>query len=396
MLLTILLLQFVMLPGCGGCSSDEPATKQSAEEKKKEEEERRKREAELKKPDFEIQRAAIEPAASDAIEPRRKPLAAKPGHYFSVRQRMKTNHFDFVGELTAELIETSGSSPAGREAPAFHLTDTRAAVLPKGQPKNLEQSLFAPRAGRQASLKTELHSRGGGGAAQTVAEPIRWMPDYQYHFVILTNDPLRYRNWEKLDALRGPSPFGNRQAADYYNVSLLRSNELVRLPVHPLAWTSIAALLWDDVDPSIALSADQQRAMLDWLHWGGLLIVSGPDSLNGLRGSFLERYLPATAGASRELKALELAPLAYFAPDEFDPLRRAPEPIRSWSGVELKLQPDSEFLPHAAHLVAERRVGRGRVVVTAFRLNCAARADALARVRFVRQRLPTPPSAANV
>ena len=33
--------------------------------------------------------------------------------------------------------------------------------------------------------------------------------------------------------------------------------------------------------------------MLDWLHWGGQLIISGPESLEALRDSFLADYLPA-------------------------------------------------------------------------------------------------------
>ena len=38
--------------------------------------------------------------------------------------------------------------------------------------------------------------------------------------------------------------------------------------------------------------------MLDWLHWGGQLILSGPDTLDSLRGSFLEPYLPATSAGA--------------------------------------------------------------------------------------------------
>ena len=37
----------------------------------------------------------------------------------------------------------------------------------------------------------------------------------------------------------------------------------------------------------------QQDAMLDWLHFGGQLVVSGPGSMDLLRGSFLDNYLPA-------------------------------------------------------------------------------------------------------
>ncbi len=356
------------LPGCRGCSEadDEQTDKQVADKKKKEEEDRKKKEE--KKLDFEINRPYTEPTTPDSPNQPRQALAAKPGHYLAIRQAMKTNHFDFFGELTTEFSEGSAGPTGGPAAPAFQLTDTRPAVLPKGQQKNLEQTLYTPYVEHPVMFTTELRSRGGGTAVASSAEPLRWMPAYQYNFVILAADPLRYRNWEKLDSMRGPSPYGNHVAWDYYRVVTLPTKQAVPLPSHPLAWTSIAAVLWDDVDTSVALAADQQRAMLDWLHWGGLLLVSGPDSLSNLRGSFLEPYLPAAAGASREWKAADLAELAFYAPDDTKVQQRSPEPIRSWSGVELVLKPEGEFCPHADHLAAERRVGRGRIIVTAFRL----------------------------
>ncbi len=45
---------------------------------------------------------------------------------------------------------------------------------------------------------------------------------------------------------------------------------------------------------------------MDWLHWGGQLMVNGPDSLDLLKGSFLEPYLPATSGGSRKISAGDL------------------------------------------------------------------------------------------
>ena len=67
------------------------------------------------------------------------------------------------------------------------------------------------------------------------------------------------------------------------------------LPTNALYWTSIAYLLWDDFDPAL-WDAEQQQALIDWLHWGGQIIVSGPDALEQLSNSFLGPYLPATVG----------------------------------------------------------------------------------------------------
>ena len=72
------------------------------------------------------------------------------------------------------------------------------------------------------------------------------------------------------------------------------------LPAHANQWTSIACVLWDDASPA-ALEPAQQQAMLDWLHWGGQLILSGPDTLDTLRDSFLAPYLPALRAGARKL-----------------------------------------------------------------------------------------------
>ncbi len=130
-----------------------------------------------------------------------------------------------------------------------------------------------------------------------------------------------------------------------------------------LYWTSIAYLLWDDFDPA-QWDVDQQQALIDWLHWGGQIIVSGPDALEQLRNSFLRPYLPATVEKSRSLAAEDLAELKYWAGEVGDP----PEPVKPWPGAELKKDPHAEYLPYTGDLLVERQVGRGRIVASAFRL----------------------------
>jgi hypothetical protein len=142
----------------------------------------------------------------------------------------------------------------------------------------------------------------------------------------------------------------------------------VSLPSHWLTWTSIAYILWDGVEPS-TLSLDQQQALVDWLYWGGQLIVSGPESLDLLHGSFLAPYLPATTTADVELTAADLETFNLHWTRWGQPLNLARpwpakrlQPIES-DNVRTLVRADNE-LP----LVVDRRVGRGRVVLTAFRL----------------------------
>jgi len=136
------------------------------------------------------------------------------------------------------------------------------------------------------------------------------------------------------------------------------------LPSNALAWTSIACMIWDDAEPDL-LDPVQQQSMLDWLHWGGQLIVSGPETLDTLKNSFLSPYLPATSGGVRELDRHDLADLRHWSGKS----ARALIPARPWTGIQLQKDPQSQFIPGTNELLAERRVGMGRVVVSAFRLS---------------------------
>ena len=149
----------------------------------------------------------------------------------------------------------------------------------------------------------------------------------------------------------------------YYQVVSMSASRRPSLPSNSLYWTSIAYLLWDDFDPA-QWDVDQQRALVDWLHWGGQIIVSGPDALEQLHNSFLRPYLPASVEKSRTFAAEDLAELQYWAGEVGLP----PRPVRPWPGAQLKKDPRAEYLPYTGDLLVERPVGRGRIVVSAFRL----------------------------
>ena len=97
------------------------------------------------------------------------------------------------------------------------------------------------------------------------------------------------------------------------------------------------------------------------------MIISGPETLDTLRSSFLSDYLPASSDGSLELTANDF--------DEINrhwnlPIRNLPgpplAPISKWSAVKLKMHPDAQYVPTTGELVVERRIGRGRVVASAF------------------------------
>jgi hypothetical protein len=197
------------------------------------------------------------------------------------------------------------------------------------------------------------------------------MPSFQYFMVVLAKEPVHYQFLSQLGSVRPALAHHPVNVLDayYYRVQFPPVDQPLALPTQSLCWTSTAVVLWDNVLPT-ALSPDQQRAMLDWLHWGGTLVVSGPDSLDKLRGSFLEGVLPAgseTAGPIDAGKLAELHSTWTVSGDESAALGSRPN--AAWSGIELSKHEGAEFVAGSGGLVATKTVGRGRVVVTAFRLN---------------------------
>ncbi len=366
--LILLVSVTLTLPGCRGCSEDPgdenltPEALEKRELKKKEK----------PKPDFESVKLSIVPQKTGENETKIK--LVKPGHWTAAVEETKANNFDFVGQIFSEVREDGLGKPVDLERTPHRLAFIRPAPLAKGVAKYFELLFFVPRDRIKAWFASELRSRGGSIAATPGPEPLQLMKAYQYNLVVLGAEADRYRPLEKFDAIKAPhsaslsfnAPPDLENALNYYQVIAPPLVKPLPIPSNAMAWTSIAYVIWDDVDPAL-LSPEQQQAMVDWLHWGGQLIISGPKSLDQLRGtSFLGPYLPALPGEPLKITAEMLKPLSKYwtVPDA----GRQLAPINPWSGITLKPEPGSKPLDETAGLVIERQVGRGRIVVTAFRL----------------------------
>jgi hypothetical protein len=348
--------------GCRGCSTDDPLTAEEREAKSQE-----LKQKEKQKPDFEFIKYAVQPGGTEGDEARTE-VYLKPGHWTSATLRSRANNFDFRGELLGEAHDQSARPVPLDEVP-FHLRTTRPVILPKGQQRLLEFSIFTPVETRTKSISTRLLTGPGGRPVFTESQVLKAMPPHQYYLVVLAVNPNAYAFIKRLDSITAPTSserFFDPLVAHHYRLALPQIKTSAPLPSQLPGWTSIAYVLWDDLEPK-KLSPEQQTAMLDWLHWGGQLIVSGPESLATLKGSFLDEFLPAAAGDTWHLKANDLEPLNKGWHEGDRPLKA----VRPWSGVHLKLARGAESLisSGAEPLVAERRTGRGRIVLTAFRLS---------------------------
>lgn len=399
LLLICTMLAFSWQVGCS-CKPAKPraASKTTSSKTIEEMEAQRKKLDALRdeKPDFEIIDLQVMPSDEPAEQDEAKPQSyVKPGHWFGAVQRMKANNFDFPkGDLEAECVDQKVQSV---QLPGdFELRTTRSVSLPKGQQKNTDLVLFAPNNdGKKFFFMSRLLPRGGGRQLDWKSELASLMQAQEYHFVVLAD---RADNYQFLKNMRIVNPRDTDSAMFItprvdYRIKLPKGTQRVDLSSHPLTWSTVAYLIWDDFDPDI-LTIGQQEALLDWLHWGGQLVVNGPGTLDRLSASFLGEYLPARATTTEKITDLEIAALNTHwsfensdeseeetsddaketEPPKVNPARQIARTLRMTGDdirplcVRLKLVNGGSFVDKTSQLIAQRRVGRGSIRVTAFNL----------------------------
>ena len=358
LLVATLLLACVAVPGCGGCRSAPDVDADDAQ--------RPGDASDADLPDYRFGLYMTQPASADRID-----TTVKPGHWIAASLEVEATRADFIGQLA------TGSLPLER-LPIRQRT-VRGAVLAKGQPKRLEflftypvreaEPLQSPSGGAGHPLEVALLAANGRELMRE-SYPVVVMPTHQFALVVLTPTPERYAYLMGLDSIGSPpGEWMPRGMAAHYRVLRPRpGDEPLPVPGSALAWTHVACVLWDDLPPD-ALDAHQQQALIDWLHWGGQLIVSGPASLDRLANSFLAPYLPARSDGSWTLTS-ELAAAVNVASVRWEPTSLPVGPD-GWSGVRLVPLDNARVLAttYEAPLLVERPVGRGRTVVSAIRLD---------------------------
>ena len=360
--------------GCGGCDSQPTGQNQTAEEKA---EEAKKKLAEKEKKDPREIKPLLPllgqepPPATEGERPTDNAgpgLLIKPGHWTTTVQEMKSNYDDFVGNASTTLVD-SQQRPAALAHTNFTFQSTRPVALAKGRAKRVEGELFVPEESKGVQVRATLRNRNTG-SLESIGQPVlQKMPSYQYFIVVLSEEISKYGFLKVTDAVRmqWEEEF-DAASQPHYRVVLADATKRLPLPGNTLTWSSVAHLIWDEVDPT-KMSPEQQAALVDWVHWGGRLIINGPDSLDALRGSFLDEYLPAENGGSRALTAAELSEWsAYWS--RRDRGKRPPQlkPTKPWSGIQLKPRAGASELAGGAELFFERNVGRGTMVVSAIQL----------------------------
>ena len=359
------LAMFTLL-GCEGCNSTDPEDLKAKEEARKKLEEAKK-----KKEELEI--GLLQPllgqelSEEDLIEGKPK-LLVKPGHWMPTSQPMKANFDDFVLQSSNTLVDDN-RQPVKLPLTPFTYEVARPVVLAKGRAKVVQGEVFIPEESESNRIRsTLLNTKNRANKLETFPELMK-MPPYQYFLLVLAPAPERYTFLKVTDTVRSrwEQEYGE-ESLPHYRVSLAAADKELPLSPNALSWSTIAAVFWDDVDVS-RINAEQQQALLDWLHWGGRLIVNGPDSLERLRGTFLDKYLPVDSKGTRKLTAADLSEWsAYWGVREQGAGIPPLAPVSPISGVNLAPREGARAVEGGGGLFYEKDVGLGSIVVSSIQL----------------------------
>jgi hypothetical protein len=311
-----------------------------------------------------------------------KVATVKPGHWYESQQQFKSNREDLQVVAVGDLAR--GLEPLVLPGTNVMNEYSRRTSLPKGQQKTVELELFIPDIGernpdpfatpQRLMLRTQLRSWPlMTPILQTPqVQPANELKQSEFQLVVMSPQALSYEYLSVLDAVywRGEDDIDEPRTRSYF-VSLVKPDDgKYAVPHSMLTMTATAVILWDDVSMD-ELTADQQIAIVDWLHWGGQLIINGPSSWSRLQNSFISPYLPAVSADAAEFTTADFRNISstWAVPDvsvsERTPLEILGPPV---GGLRFKLNKFGKWLPGTGELVAERQVGRGRVVVTGFSL----------------------------
>lgn len=361
-----LLLGLALTTSLGCFGSDKKTDEQDQAEKQKVAEEKKKKDPLEIGPLLPIWGQEL---GEDALADPQPKILVKPGHWIPTRQSMRANVDDFVGTTTAQLID-SRQQPTALEHTRFRLQTTRPVVLAKGRVKGVEAELFVPEDGTGTHVRSRLLNRNTGSLVHQADPQLVKMPSYQYLLVVLAKEISRYGFLKVTDTVRAPwEEEYEEPSQSHYRVVLADASKEIPLSADMLTWSSMAYLVWDEVDLA-QFAEDQQEALLDWLHWGGRLIINGPDSYDALRGSFLDEFLPAESTGTRLFTADDLHDWSEFWSERLRGERLSPVVVnRPWSGIRLEPRAGARELPGGGGLFYERDVGQGSIVISAVQLS---------------------------
>lgn len=356
------ILLLVLVAGCRGCT---PGTNKVASDKENEKK--------TKRIDRDEMRAI--PYATETIG-----MFLKPGHWYQANQKLTANEQD--ESLAASLMIYDRDRKPVPLYPGYAPVDfQRSLSLARGQSKNIRLMFYQPdvpmnnegeidttSTSTPSYLGIEYTERRSGLPVYLEEFPSRLLNGYQYNLITLSADPARYMFWRGLPCMFWPSlaRLTNERFAPHKVYDLNQDEIAGQFPSRFFAMTSISHVVINDASPAI-FSREQQDALLDWLYFGGTIVINGPDASGGVYASFLKDYAPVQNASTVDWTDQDSEKLKtkWTIKREGDPLVpfQADKTLSKLSGT---LAPSCSWIPSLEGLVAERLVGQGRVVMTTF------------------------------
>ena len=247
---------------------------------------------------------------------------------FDVLPYVKANHWaTFALELRANEEDYDGylqTMPVMLRGMPLELIYRRDARLLKEQRARLPFQIMLNEVPKEWMI--DMAHPGALRPDQSWQASLANLPPHQMLVLILSKESTtQFAAWNRMTATI-PATTDREVSTDlekdrYFRLVLPMEPDRPALSSHPLTWSTISHVIWDDQAPDV-LSVSQQEALLDWLHWGGQLILTGGagQSFSLYRESFLGPYLPADAtGETVGLSRADLQPLSQSYPPPMRP-----------------------------------------------------------------------------
>ena len=326
----------------------------------------------------------------------------KPGHWYQTRHKLKANFGDEA--LVASIFEIDrDENPISPWTQGIPMQFERNLSLAKGQEKTIELKVLQPEDIRpmdpsgttnpNVSIFTRYALRSIGSPLLEESFLLKPMSPYQYDMLVLSREVSPFTFWRGLDCIVWPlyEQDGKFRVTPHRIIDISEEELSNSFPNQLATMTSISHVVLNDASIS-RLNEEQQTAFRDWIHFGGTLIINGPEALASVEGSFLRSLAPleqTSPGAFSDdmIDLLNNSWSLRFAKGERIPfasevLRSKAMQIPLLQGTLASAQTDqansegnaareARWVPELEGLVAERLVGQGRIVMTAYPMNNA-------------------------
>ncbi|MFO0012213.1 MAG: hypothetical protein ACK553_05685 [Planctomycetota bacterium] len=306
----------------------------------------------------------------------------KPGHWYQVRNKLKANFGDESLTASFSVTDKDGNPLTS----GWDYDFMRNIALAVGQEKAIDATILHPfplanrpqgmdnAETRTSAIRTRFTLRGIGTPILEESFPSKFLDGYQYDLVVMSRDLSRHVFWRGLDCIvwRRSDDLQENRFVPHRIVDIKEDELASHFPNRLATMTSISHVVVNDVSLSL-LTQDQQSALADWLHFGGTIIINGPEAVASLETSQLKEWAPlinTSEGEWSENSQIEF--------DRSWTIRIAGgERVRFQSDRKIPilagtLAQDANWLPMLDGLVAERLIGQGRVVMTTFPMTDAA------------------------